>query len=103
MLSTVDKDLKMIDGKMCLVQKEYPNWYGIEEIGFIWHGEWADPYIEYNGKQLNSTIPEGSMWERYKEDCEEKGIEANYDEGFSIYMRNNKEMIIEYIELALRA
>ena len=27
--------------------------YGIENINFIWHGEWNDPEIEYKGNLIN--------------------------------------------------
>lgn len=101
MLSTINKDMKFVDGVMNIVPKEYPNWYGIEGIGFIWHNSWADPEIEYDGEVLNSHIVEDTMWERYNEDCKEQGIEPDEEEGFSNYMRDNRDEVIELIELAL--
>ena len=58
MISTIEKDFTVVDGAIVLGWKEYPNWYGIEDIGFISRGSWSDPEIEYNGKRLNSTIVE---------------------------------------------
>lgn len=95
MLSTINKDLKIIDGKMHIVPKEYPNWYGIEDIGFIWHGEWADPEIEYDGMVVNSFDIENTMWERWL--YEENGDE-NDDIGFSNYMLENKSDIYQILE-----
>lgn len=31
------------------------NYYGIEGVIFHWHGEWADPEVEYNGKIINEV------------------------------------------------
>ena len=100
MISTITRDLVNINGKMVLGFKEYPNWYGIEGIGFIWRGNWADPEIEYKGKVINSVIVESTMWERYREEQSEKGKRADED-GFGDYMRNNKEEVFELIELAI--
>lgn len=33
--------------------REVPNWHGIEGVGYIYHGEWSDPEIEYKGKRFN--------------------------------------------------
>ena len=100
MISTIERDLKVIDGALTLVPKEYPNWYGIKDIGFIWHGAWSDPEIEYKGRVLNSTIVEDTMWERYCEDCELDGTTPNDDE-FELYMKTNTYEVYELIELAL--
>ena len=102
MVSTIEKDLKLIDGNAVLVLKEYPNWYGIEDIGFIWHGSWSDPELEYKGKVVNSYIIEDSMWERFREDCEEQGKNADVciDE-FDTYMKENAYDVYELLELAI--
>lgn len=61
MLSTIEKDLRVINGVATIVPREYPNWYGIEDIGFIWHGTQADPEIEYDGHVINAYIVEDTM------------------------------------------
>lgn len=76
-------------------EKDYPNWYGINGIKFIWHNEWADPEIEYKGKRCSCYIIEDTMWERYTE-------EGNSDvDKFAEYMRNNADEVYELCELAL--
>lgn len=102
MISTIEKTLKVIDEKLCLVPKEYPNWYGIEDIGFIWHGAWADPEIEYKGRVVNSVIIEDSMWENFRDECHEQGKRADdcMDE-FDEYMKEHASDVYELIELAL--
>lgn len=102
MVSTIERDLVSVNGVLALQWKEYPNWYGIEDIGFIWRGSWSDPEIEYNGKRLNSTIVEDTMWERFREDCEEKNWSADeHLSDFVGYMKDNANEVYELIEIAL--
>jgi hypothetical protein len=100
MISTIETDLVFENGVAKIVWKEYPNWYGIEDVGFIWHGSWSDPEIEYKGKRINSTIVEDTMWERFREDCEEDG-EIPTEDKFELYMMVNQEDVYELIELAM--
>ena len=96
MISTLERDLVPINGTVVLGWKEYPNWYGIKDIGFIWHGQWSDPEIEYKGKRINCYIVEDTMWERYKEDC------VSCDEDlFGNYMVEHADDVYELIELAM--
>lgn len=99
MISTMERDFKVVNGVASFPMKELPNWYGIKDIGFIWHGEWSDPDIEYKGKRINATIVENTMWERYIDDCEMFGTSADVD-GFGRYMVANQEEVYELIELA---
>ena len=97
MVSTIEREFLSTKGK------ELPNWYGIEDVGFIWHGSWSDPEIEYKGKRINSYIVEDTMWERFREKCEEEGKNANdcidyFDEH---YMKEHAEDVYELIELAM--
>nr|DAE28802.1 MAG TPA: hypothetical protein [virus sp. ctmTa7] len=95
MISTVDTTLSVINGYACIVPVQYPNWYDIPEIGFINHGEWSDPYIEYKGKQINSHIIEDAMYEEYCEECEPG--KDNLDD-FAIYMKNHTEYVYNLID-----
>ena len=103
MVSTMERDFKIENGVASFPMKEYPNWYGIEDVGFIWHGSWSDPEIEYKGKRINATIVEDTMWERFKEYCEEQGKDADkYVDYFdNFYMREHAEEVYELIELAM--
>lgn len=102
MTSTIERDFKVVNGVATFPMKEYPNWYGIEGIGFIWHGSWSDPELEYKGKVINSYIIEDSMWERFREDCEEQGKNADtYIDEFDTYMKENAEYVYEFLELAI--
>ena len=98
MKSTIETTLvKDENGKWHVTEKELPNWYGIEGIGFVWHGEWADPEIEYKGKRCSCYTVEDTMWQRFREECPE----ANEDE-FDKYMWENQEDVIELTELAMQ-
>ena len=96
MTSTIEKDLKMVDGVMRVVPKELRDWYGIEGIGFVWHGEWADPEIEYKGKRFSCFIVEDTMWERFRQECPE----ANEDK-FDEYMWEKANDVIELCDLVI--
>lgn len=96
MMSTIESTLKKVDGAFKVVPKELRDWYGIETIGFVWHGEWADPEIEYKGRRCSCYIVEDTMWERFREE------NPNADEDkFDEYMWENQDEVIELCELAL--
>lgn len=99
MISTIERDFIVKDGVATFPMKEYPDWYGISDIGFIWHGEWSDPEIEYDGKRINSTLIEDTMWDRWiHDDCGNLIQEREVDEdGFSKYMKENVDDIYELI------
>lgn len=96
MTSTIEKDLKMVDGVMRVVPKELRDWYGIEGIGFVWHGEWADPEIEYKGKRFSCFIVEDTMWERFREEYPDAD-EDKFDE----YMWEKANDVIELCDLVI--
>lgn len=100
MTSTIERDFVVKDGVASFPMKQYPNWYGIENVGFIYHNEWSDPEIEYNGMRINATIVEDIMWEKWI--CDEDG---NFDpekekdlRGFELFMKENANEIYELIE-----
>ena len=53
MTSTIERDCVVKDGVASFPMKEYPNYCGIEDIGYISHGEWSDAELEYKGKLFN--------------------------------------------------
>ena len=75
--------------------KEYPNYCGIEDIGYISHGEWADAELEYKGKLFNENVVSDVMWERFIEEFPDK--DGDY-EAFSQYMYDNKDEVYELLE-----
>lgn len=78
----------------------FPNWYGIDGIKFIWINTQSDPLIEYKGKRCSCYVVEDTMWERYREDCELDGVKTTENE-FEEYMRNHSDDVFELCELAL--
>lgn len=97
----MEREFKSIDGKLSYSMKELPNWYGIQDIGFIWHGEWSDPEIEYKGRRINCYIVEDTMWERFRDDYEGNGKNADdYIEEFAEYMNKYADDVYELIEIA---
>lgn len=75
--------------------KERPNYCGIEDIGYISHGEWSDAELEYKGKLFNENVVSDAMWERFIEEFPEK--DGDY-EAFNQYMYDNKDEVYELLE-----
>jgi len=71
------------------------NWRGVPGVKMIWHGEWSDPELEYNGKVLNYWEVENTMYERAKED----GIDAENDEAFNKYCQDYAYDVYEMFDI----
>lgn len=93
-LSAAEAILKIFE------EKDYPNWYGIDGIKFIWHNAWADPEIEYKGKRCSCYIVEDTMWKRFNEEMSEEKKPVDEDK-FNLYMKANADSVYELCELAL--
>lgn len=97
MISTIERDWICKNGVFYFPMKELPDWYGILNIGFVYHGEWSDSEVEYKGKRINCNDIEEVMWENYREDCLEERIEDTFD-GFDIYMKEHQNEVYEILE-----
>ena len=104
MISTLERE-NSIEGMLFGKMKELPDWYGISNVGFVWHNEWSDPEIEYKGKRINANIIEDSMWQRWIYDDNRNLIDGreNDDDGFTQFMLDNKDEVYELIELAMES
>ena len=74
--------------------------YGIEDINFIWHGEWSDPEIEYKGNLINYYTIENSLYEDF---LERLSNEENEGMNFEEWVYANKDLAYNYIELYLES
>lgn len=79
------------DGNVWTNSKE--TYRGVPSSTYIWHGEWADPEVLWDGVELNVTDIEEGLWYSYKDDCEERG-ENPTEQGYEAWL---KEMGTEYI------
>ena len=55
----------------------------------IWHGEWSDPELEYEGSVAN-------YWDVNDwciEACEDEGVDCNNKNAFAAWVRENEERI----------
>ena len=66
------------------------NWYGIEGITFLYHGEWADPEIEYKGHIFNSQDIEDAFYGGWKD--------SGLDIPFEDYMMQEGESVKGYLD-----
>lgn len=95
MTSTIERDFVVKDGVASFPMKEYSNYCGIEDIGYISHGEWSDAELEYKGKLFNENIVSDVMYERFIEEFPDKDGDC---EAFGRYMRDNKNEVYELLE-----
>ena len=54
--------------------------HGIPGTVFIYHGEWSDPEVWYDGEEYNASMFEDTFWDMYKVECEEEGKEPSEQE-----------------------
>ena len=78
------------------IKAEKKWFYGIEGLEFVWNGEWSDPYVICDGKALDYYDVETPMWEIYREECEENGLEAEVN-GFCEWMRANQDVVRDFV------
>lgn len=79
------------DGKVWTNSKD--TYRGVPGSTYIWHGEWADPEILWDGVELNANDVEESLWLSYKDECSENGEQPTED-GYENWL---EEMGTEYI------
>ena len=63
-----------------LVEKYF---YGVDGVEFIWHGEWADPEVRYNGHTYNYYDLEDSLLSTYREEHPEDKNDTGFDDWVS--------------------
>lgn len=100
MTSIIERDFVVKDGVVSFPMKEYPNWYGIPNIGYIRRGEWNDSALEYNGKIYNVFDIEIPMWDRWIHDENGDFLKEREDdeEGFAQFIRDNVKEVYELLE-----
>ena len=54
--------------------------HGIPGTVFIYHGEWSDPEVWYDGEEYNASMFEDTFWDMYKTECKEEGKEPSEQE-----------------------
>ena len=95
MTSTITRDFVVENGVASFPMKEYPNYCGIEDIGYISNGEWADAELEYKGKLFNESVVSDAIYDRFVEEFPDK--DGDY-EAFNRYIYDNKDEVYELLE-----
>lgn len=72
-------------------------WYGLSMIGFIYHGDYADPELEYKGACFNIHAIEDALYDSFTDGCEAEGVNPT-EEGFTDYIKANSELVYEYAD-----
>ena len=69
------------------------NYRGIEDISILWHGDWADPEMEYAGMTVNYWAVENAIYEEYKA----TGRDPNNEFAFSAYCVDHADRVRQLI------
>ena len=81
------------DGNVWTNSKE--TYRGVPGSVYIWHGEWSDPEVLWDGVELNANDIEESLWYSYEEYCDENG-EKPTEDGFDEWVKT--EDIESYLD-----
>lgn len=68
--------------------------YGVPEVEFIWHGEWADPEVAYKGKLYSYIDLEDTLYDDFKDRVQSGDITISTD-GYEDLPRGTKEQQAE--------
>ena len=76
---------------------------GVPDVEFVYHGDWADPELVYQGKSYDYYDIEGPMWEMYNEDFpapEDYNSDEykEWEDRFDDYVRDNAYMVYDYLD-----
>lgn len=76
------------------LREEKERWYyGIPGVRMIWHGEWSDAEVCYNGKFVNEPSVVDIMWNNYEEECEYEGKPVDEDYFDNHYMKDHADEV----------
>ena len=85
---------KVISNRKHNINESYSgNYRGVEGVKHIWHGEWADPEVEYDGKLVN-------YWDidEYMQDmADSNGINIEDTEALNQFCIDNADAVKQYI------
>ncbi len=75
---------------------------GIPDIIILWHGEWADPEIRWNGLTCDYYDLDDALWDCYAEECGDKSAPADVDR-FPVWVKENAELVREFLRNMAKA
>lgn len=73
--------------------------YGLPDVEYTVPNDTDDPTIYFNGKYYNYYDIEDTLWDFYKEDCEENGV-APDESDFEHFVEDNVDLVYEVLENA---
>ena len=74
--------------------------YGVPGVEFIWHGNTADPEVEYKGDRFNYFDLEEFLWDAFKEVVDITGMNDNESEdAFREWVAENNDLVYSELEM----
>lgn len=72
-------------------------WYcGIEGVTSIWHGEWSDPEIGYNGYAFNEPLFTDGLYSIFHEETGKDDVDE-----FAKWLKVNSYLLLEILDEAI--
>lgn len=95
---TESKLRKLIKQCVCEAQEKW--WRGVPNVRMIWHGDYADPELVYNGVIASYYDIEDTLYEDFKEETGYKTSddEEETDEAFDNWLSDNKYRVYELFD-----
>ena len=87
---------KNVTGKKPVKASSEKLFYGVPGVKFIWHGEWSDPEVEYEGEVYNYYDLEDALYAEYNEICAEEGTSCT-DKGFENWVHENPDVVYGWL------
>lgn len=73
---------------------EQKKWYcGIEGVTFIWHGDWSDPELGYNGYAINEPTATDGLYAIFHDETGKDDTDS-----FAEWLKGNKELFFETLD-----
>lgn len=90
------------DGEEQIIQDDFnapkPDYFrGVEGVEMIWHGEWSDPELRYDGYVANYWKVEDALYADCKQDEAYGPGVADSEDGFNKYCQEHRNDVIEYV------
>lgn len=84
--------------KKALNESENTMWRNVPGTQFIWHGEWSDPEIKFEGYTLNEPDANEFLWNAFEDACEDEWERDQYRKNTGKTLVNTEECFNEWLD-----
>lgn len=84
------------DGNVWTNSKE--TYRGVPGSTYIWHGEWSDPEILWNGVELNANDVEEGLYYAFKDACSDDWDREEFEKSTGKPLKENEQCYEEWLK-----